>query len=177
MSRVLQMAVKTVLPRKAVPGKSILEPSVTKLRVNVTDLDLLFHVNNGIYLQMADVARWEFLADLGGLTKLRHRRWYPVVAAASVKYKKSLNLGEKVTITSRVLGWDDRCVYMEQVFTNGKGQLSATAWIAARFLKVGGERIPMHDVVALLSGGNHPESPELPAEVAAWTKAVDVAQR
>jgi len=177
MSRVAQMLIKTLAPRRAIPGKSILEPSVTKLRVNVFDLDMLFHVNNGIYLQMADVARWDYLSDLNGLAKLRSKRWYPVVAAATVKYKKSLKLGEKVTITCRVLGWDERCVYMEQVFTNGKGELSATAWIAARFLQVGGKRIDMPDVLELLADDAVPTSPELPDAVRDWARAVDVAPR
>jgi len=176
MSRVVQMAFKTLAPRRAVPGKSILEPSVTQLRVNVLDLDMLFHVNNGIYLQMADVARWDYLSDLGGLGKLRRKRWYPVVAAASVKYKRSMKLGEKITITTRVLGWDERCVYLEQVFTSGD-KLNATAWIAARFLQVGGKRLDMPEVLELLADGEVPNSPELPAEVASWARAVDVAPR
>jgi len=177
MSRVVQMVGKTLLPRKAVPGKGILEPSVTHLRVNVFDLDMLFHVNNGIYLQMADLARWDYLSDLNGMAKLRSKRWYPVVAAASVKYKRSMKFGEKITITTRVIGWDERCVYLEQLFTSRGDKLHATAWIAARFLKVGGERIAMGDVLELLADGEVPPSPLLPADVAAWARAVDVSPR
>jgi len=176
MSRVLQMTLKTLRPRRPVPGMGVLDPSVTTLRVNPFDLDLLFHVNNGVYLQMADVARWDYIADLGGIAKMRARRWYPVVAAASVKYRRSLKLGQQVTITTRVLGWDKRCVYLEQVFTSG-GKLHATAWIAARFLAVGGARIPMPDVIDVLSDGDAPPSPELPKEVAAWARSVDVVPR
>ena len=47
------------------------------------DLDLYLHVNNGVYLQMMDVARTNLLADLGGLGALRERGWYPVVAAST----------------------------------------------------------------------------------------------
>jgi len=176
MSRIVQMTLKTLAPRRAVPGMSVLDTSVTKLRVNPFDLDLLFHVNNGIYLQMADVARWDFIADLGGISKMRAKRWYPVVAAASIKYKKSLQLGQRVTITTRVLGWDERVFYIEQVFTSGD-TLHATAWIAGRFLAVGGKRIPAPEVVELLSNGTVPPSPELPPELAAWAKAVDVSPR
>jgi len=176
MSRVLQMSWKTVAPRRAVPGMSVLDTSVTELRVNPFDLDLLFHVNNGVYLQMADVARWDFLADLGALNRLRKRRWYPVVAAASVKFKKSLKVNQKVKITSQVLGWDSRIVYMQHIFTVGD-QLYATVWIAGRFLQVGGKRISPEEVVDLLSHGDAPESPELPPDVLAWARALDVAER
>ena len=176
MARPLQMVLKTLMPRRAVPGKSVLDPSVTRMRVSVFDLDMLFHVNNGIYLQMADVARWDFLADMGGLRRMRQKRWYPVVAAAAIKFKKSLELNQKFTITTRVLGWDERIIYLEQVFAVGD-VVHATIWIAGRFLRVGGKRVPAPDVIELLSPAQPPESPELPPEVAAWARAVDVAPR
>ncbi|PZR53780.1 acyl-CoA thioesterase [Xylanimonas oleitrophica] len=176
MTRVLQLAWKTFRPRKPVPGMGVLDPSVTDMRVQPGDLDVLFHVNNGTYLQMMDVARWNYLADLDGFSRLNERRWYPVVAASTMKYKRSLQLRERFRITTRVLGWDPRVVYMEQVFTRGD-QLCATGWVAARFLSKSGERIPMSDVVALLGDDAPLASPELPAEVLAWARAVDVAHR
>ncbi|QAY71325.1 acyl-CoA thioesterase [Xylanimonas protaetiae] len=176
MTRVLQLAWKTFRPRRPVPGRGVLDPSVTDMRVNVGDLDILWHVNNGTYLQMADVARWNYIADLGGMHRLNAKRWYPVVAASTVKYRRSLQLGERFRITSRVLGWDERVVYLEQVFHRG-ADLCATAWIAGRFLSRDGARIAPHDVVALLGDDAPAASPALPAEVAAWARAVDVAPR
>lgn len=175
MTRVLQLAWKTLRPRKPVPGRGMLDPSVTEMRVHLGDLDILWHVNNGTYLQMADVARWNLLADLGGMARLSKRRWYPVVAASTVKYRRSLQLGQRFRITTRVLGWDERVVYLEQVFSRG-AEVCATAWLAGRFLSREGERIAPHDVVALL-GGDVPASPQLPPEVGAWARSVDVAAR
>ncbi|ACZ31039.1 thioesterase superfamily protein [Xylanimonas cellulosilytica DSM 15894] len=176
MSRVLQLAWKTFRPRKPVPGRHVLDPSETVMRVNVADLDILWHVNNGTYLQMADVARWNYIADLGGMERLNEQRWYPVVAASTVKYRRSLQLGERFRITTSVLGWDERVVYLEQVFRRGD-ELCATAWVAGRFLSRDGERIAPQDVVALLGDAAPAASPPLPAEVAAWARALDVAPR
>jgi YbgC/YbaW family acyl-CoA thioester hydrolase len=176
VTRVLQLAWKTLRPRKSVPGMGVLDPSVTEMRVHPGDLDVLFHVNNGVYLQMADVARWNYMADLDGFRRLGERRWYPVVAASTVKYKRSLQLWDRFRITTRVLGWDERVVYMEQVFTRGD-EVCATAWIAGRFLSRDGSRIPLPDVVALLGDEAPPASPELPPEVTAWARAVGVAHR
>ncbi|MEK8228770.1 hypothetical protein NKG05_26400 [Oerskovia sp. M15] len=36
-----------------------------------------------------------------------------------MKYRRSLQLWDRFDITTRVLGWDERVVYMEQVFTRG----------------------------------------------------------
>lgn len=161
-------------PRPPVPGMALFDDSVTRLRVHPGDLDVYRHVNNGVYLQMMDIARTNLIADLGGFPALRERRWYPVMAASTVSYRRSLRLWERFTISSRVLGWDPRVVYVEQVFTRGE-QHVARAWVAARFLGPGGHRIPAPDVAALLGG--HATSPALPDDVAAWARAVDVAHR
>jgi YbgC/YbaW family acyl-CoA thioester hydrolase len=172
----LQLAWASLRPRKPVPGRGLLDPSVTTLRVHPGDLDLYLHVNNGAYLQMMDVARSNYLADLDGFGRLRPKGWYPVVAASTVRYKRSLKLGDKVTITSRVLGWDDRVVYLEQVFTC-HDRLCATGYVAGRFLGPDGARVPAPEVVALMAQGAPPESPPLPDEVATWARVLDIAHR
>lgn len=174
MSRQLHLARVALRPRRPVPGQGVLDPSVTRMRVRPGDLDLYLHVNNGVYLQMMDVARTNLLADLGGLGALRERGWYPVVAASTVSYRRSLRLRDRFTITSRVLGWDPRVAYLEQVFTRGT-ELVVRAWVAGRFLARGGGRVPAPDVVALLGGDV--QSPPLPDDVAAWVRAVGVAHR
>lgn len=175
MARQLQLLRSLLRPRPAVPGRSILDPSVTRSRVRPTDLDLYLHVNNGTYLQMMDVARTNYIADLGGFPLLREQRWYPVVSAQTVKYRRSLTLGQAFEITTRVLGWDERVVYLEQVFTRA-GAPCARGLVAGRFLARGsGERISAPRVVELLAG--EVTSPELPDDVATWARALDVAHR
>ncbi|MCL3860728.1 acyl-CoA thioesterase [Actinotalea sp. K2] len=174
MTRQIQLALATTRPRRAVPGQGVLDPSVSRMRVHPGDLDLYLHVNNGVYLQMMDIARSNYLADLGAVGLLRERGWYPVVAASTMTYRRSLRLGDRFEITSRVVGWDERVVYLEQVFTRGSESV-ARGLVAGRFLSRGGGRIPAPEVVGLLGGS--PESPDVPADVAAWARAVDVAHR
>lgn len=154
----------------------LLDTSVTRMRVRPTDLDLYLHVNNGSYLQMMDVARTHLLADLGAFRELSTRSWYPVVAASTMTYRRSLQLGQRFEIASRVLGWDERVVYIEQLFRRpGDDAPVARGWVAGRFLARGGERIPAPEVVRVLDASI--VSPSLPDEVAAWARAVDVAHR
>jgi YbgC/YbaW family acyl-CoA thioester hydrolase len=174
VTRQIQLTIASTLPRKAVPGRGVLDPSVTRMRVRPGDLDFYLHVNNGVYLQMMDVARSNFLADLGAFGLLRDKGWYPVVASSTMKYRRSLQLWDRFEIATRVLGWDERVVYLEQVFTRG-GDLCARGLIAGRFLSKTGDRIPGPDVVGLLGGST--ESPELPGDVRDWARAVDVAAR
>lgn len=156
------------------PGQGLLDPSVTTMRVRPPDLDTYLHVNNGVYLQMMDVARSNYIADLGGFPLLRANGWYPVVAAQTVSYRRSLQLGQRFRITTRVVGWDERVAYLEQIFERD-GRLIARGLVAGRFLARGGGRVPAPDAIALLDGDV--PSPELPEDVASWARAVDVAHR
>ena len=158
------------------PAIHVLDPSVTRLRVTPADLDLYLHVNNGTYLQMMDIGRSNYIADVGGFGRLREKGWYPVVAASTMTYRRSLRLGDPVEITTRVLGWDERVAYLEQVFTR-RGERCARGVVAGRFLTRGsGERVPAPQVVELLAGGPL-DPPALPEDVAGWARALDVAHR
>lgn len=78
-------------------------------------------------------------------------------------------------ITTRVVGWDERVVYLEQIFARG-GDLCARGLVAGRFLTRGnGARVPAPEVMAELD----PDvvAPQLPADVAGWADAIGVAHR
>jgi YbgC/YbaW family acyl-CoA thioester hydrolase len=145
------------------------------MRVHPGDLDFYLHVNNGVYLQMMDVARSNFIADLDGFTVAKELGWYPVVAASAMNYRRSLKLGDRFEITTRVLGWDERVIFLEQVFTC-RGELYARGIVAGRFLDRKGNRIAAPRVVAAL-GREDLVSPELPDDVVGWARALDVAHR
>lgn len=174
MTRTIQLAYATRFPRRAVPGMEPLGESVTRMRVHLGDLDLYRHVNNGVYLQMMDVARINLIADLGIARELIGRGWYPVVAASAMTYKRSLTLGQRFEIRSRVLGWDARCAYLEQRFLRG-GEQIARGVVAGRFLTTSGERLDPQQIIDL--AGAATERPVLPPDVAAWAQAFDVAFR
>ena len=175
VARQLDLLRALLRPRPPVPGQGILDPSVTTMRVRPADLDIYLHVNNGTYLQMMDVARTHYIADLDGFPLLRQRGWYPVVAAQTVTYRRSLTLGQRFEITTRVVGWDERVVYLEQVFSRGE-DLCARGLVAGRFLTRGsGERVPAPEVIALLDQAA--VSPGLPDDVAGWARSLGVAHR
>lgn len=175
MARMFQLTWTGLFPRKARPGLTLLDPSVTRMRVGLLDLDVNLHVNNGTYLQMMDVARNNQVADLGVSTVARRKGWAPVVAASTMKYRRSLRPFDRFEITTRILGWDERVFYLEQVFTRGD-ELCARGIVASRFLDRKGNRFSPFDVVRDVMGEDLP-SPELPEDVAAWARAIDVAPR
>ena len=146
----------------------------TALRVLPNDLDLLRHMNNGVYLSLMDLCRVDMLVRTGVHHAVSARGWYPVVVGESIRFRRSLQLWEKFEIVTRVLGWDDRVVYLEQVFerrrATGEPEVVAEAIVAARFLARTGGGVPAPDVAE--SFGASRESPNLPDEVTTWSSTL-----
>jgi acyl-CoA thioesterase FadM len=142
---------------------SPLGPCRTPFRVLPTDLDVLRHVNNGVYLSMMDLARVDLLIRAGIARPLRARGWYPVVVAETIQFRRSLTLLQRFDIETRVLTWDENAFLVEQRFVRGE-QPIAHALVRARFLARGGDKITPADVLAL---GGSPSPPPAPPEWAA----------
>jgi acyl-CoA thioesterase FadM len=153
----------------------ILGPSRTRFRVWPTDLDVLRHVNNGVYLSLMDLGRVDLLLRSGVLATVRARGWYPVVAAETIQFRRSLTLFEPFLIETRVLGWDERSIFLEQRFVRpgSSGETIALAVLRGRFLATGGGPVPMPELMALAGHGG--PSPELPEWVRRWNEDMQAA--
>ncbi len=81
-----------------------------------TDLDLNFHMNNARYFALMDIARLDFLQRTGLIKTIKSNKWYPVVADETISFGKSLDLFDKVNIVTKIEGWDDKFIYLEQTF-------------------------------------------------------------
>ncbi len=86
------------------------------MRVWPNDLDIFLHVNNGVYLTMMDLGRTDMMLRSGIFQPIRKKGWYPVVAAETIRFQRSLKLFQKFSITTEVVGWDEKSIYMQQVF-------------------------------------------------------------
>lgn len=174
MSRMLHFAWAALAPGKPEPGRTILDPAVTRMRVLPQDLDFMMVVNNGSYLQIMDVAGYRHMARFGGLRLAAKRSWLGLVAASTVRYRRPLRLWDRFEDTSRVIGWDDRVFYMEHLITRGE-DLCSRGIVCLRFKHLrSGDRISPYAIVQDLAqeqGHPVPESPELPADVAAWARS------
>lgn len=137
----------------------------TKFMVLPTDLDVLWHMNNGVYLSILDLGRFDLLRRSGVWAILRERGFYPVIASETITFRKSLELWQRFTVESRMIGFDDKAVYVEQRFVRG-GEVCAKAVIRARFLKKSGGTVPIEEIVAAV--GVAGETPELPDWVRQW---------
>jgi acyl-CoA thioesterase FadM len=144
-----------------------LGPARKRFRVWPADLDVLFHVNNGVYLSMLDVARVDLMLRSGMVSELRRRRWYPVVAAETIRFRRSLQLFQAFEVETTVIGWDDKAFILQHRFTRAE-ILAAEAVVRWRFLKRGGGTVSSKELLAAV-GLNH-ASPPLPRWIEDWNR-------
>lgn len=144
--------------------------SRSSFRVMPTDLDLLRHVNNGVYLSIMDVARFDMLQRNGVMAIFSARGWYPVVVAETISFRKSLQLWEKFTIESKMLGFDDQAVFLEQRFVRpdqtGSPEVYARAVVRARILKKSGGVVKVDEIAA--AAGVSISDFDLPEQLRTW---------
>ena len=137
----------------------------TTFRVLPTDLDILKHMNNGVYLSIADIGRFDLLIRNGVWAVFKERDWYPVVASETISFRKSLQLGQRFVVESRLLGFDEKAVYVEQRFTVG-GEIYTQAFIRGRFLKRGGGIVSVPELLEAV--GPSPTDVTVPQWLLEW---------
>ena len=113
---------------------SIWDVGVRTFRVWPSDLDIFNHMNNGKYGSLMDLSRLDLMLRSGTWQQLRKLRWYPVVVAETITFRKSLAPWQTFQMESRVAGWDAEGFYVDQRFTVA-GEIYAQAWVRLRFLQ------------------------------------------
>lgn len=124
------------------------EKTVINMRVLPTDLDLLWHVNNGVYFSFMDFGRWDMIFRNGVFDLATKNGWYSVVAGETIKFKKSLELWDKFQLETQIIGYDDKYFFIQQRFMKD-GDLMATGLVKVRFLKRKGGTVPTTEVMNL----------------------------
>jgi acyl-CoA thioesterase FadM len=119
----------------------------TRFRVLPTDLDILRHMNNGVYLSIFDIGRFDLLKRNGVWKIFIDHGWYPVVVSETISFRKSLTLWQRFTVESRILGFDAKAVYVEQRAVVD-GEIYAQAFIRGRFLSRKGGTVAIDDLLA-----------------------------
>ena len=142
----------------------LLDSSELHFRVLPNDLDIYGHMNNGRYLTLMDLGRMDWIWRTGLGKAARKNRWNPLVAASTIRYKKSLTLWKRFTLRTRVLGWDDKWFYIEQTFQKGARPI-ASAVVRGLFRGPHGNVLPADVLTAL---GQKIQPPVLPEKLHHW---------
>ncbi len=151
----------------------VLPDDTSKLRFHVlpTDLDISLHMNNGRYLTLMDLGRLDIIFASGLWRIMLRDRLTPIASAIAIRYRRELRLGNRVTLHSKIVAWDDKTVVIQQIFLLEDGQHKGQ--VAAQALFKGGlyDRrkrtfVPIPTLMDAI--GVEAESPEPTAEIAAF---------
>ena len=145
----------------------LLDTSVVEGRVWPTDLDNNLHMNNGRYLTIMDLGRFDWLLSCGYLGICFKKRWFPIVGALKILYLKPLKPFQKFQLKTRILGWDTKWIYVEQIF-EVNGVLCSKSILQGLFHGPQG-KISTHE---WLKAVGHPKaSPKLSEEIKSWLRS------
>lgn len=133
-----------------------------------TDLDVLRHMNNGRYLSLFDLGRWDLLVRTGIWDAMRRRGWYAVVSSETITFRKSLRGWQRFDLESRIVGHDERAIYMEHRAVVA-GEIYARAIVRARLLKRSGGTLGHDELFAAL--GRPDDVPDIEPWVHDWAAA------
>ena len=150
------------------PKVRIDEVSRITLRVWPSDLDIYNHMNNGIFLTLMDIGRFDQGLRSGFWQQWNKKGWFPIVVNSTISYRKALLPWQKFTIETKVIGWDDVAYFIEQRFVRD-GEIYARAIMRGRFLKRSWGTLTPQEVMEG-SGGWPGERPQLPKWVEHWAK-------
>jgi len=149
------------------PALDPLGISVLAFRVWPNDLDVNVHMNNGRFLSVMDLGRFDLTFRTGLGRAMFRNRWKPLVGGVSMRYRRSLNPFERYELHTRLLGWDAKWVYLEQRFCKRGGELAAEGVVRALFRAKDGN-VPMAEVLRQM--GYEGPQPELPEAVQSWAR-------
>lgn len=140
-----------------------------RLRVLPTDLDVLGHMNNGVYLSIMDLGRMDLMQRSGVWPRLRKAGFFPVMADETISFRRSLQPWQRFEIETRIVGYDDKAVYIEQRAVAG-GEIYARATMRSRFVRKTGGTVTTAELSAVT--GIDVSTVKLPDWVSRWARDV-----
>jgi len=140
------------------------DSSVLRQRVWLDELDINVHMNNAKYLAVMDLGRTDWIVRSGAWRWMTRDKMSPVVGGAMVRYRRSLKLFQPYLLKTRLLGWDERWLYIEQIMECREGGMACLAVQRTTFTK-NGKLVPPAELAAKLGQ----EASAMPAPD--WTHA------
>ncbi|MCQ1994399.1 thioesterase family protein [Arthrobacter sp. zg-Y1171] len=151
------------------PKLGFFETSSVPAKVLVTDIDFAMHLNNGMYFSMMDLGRFDLLVRSGVWDIMKKRGWSPVANNETISFRKSLQLHQQYSIETRVIGFDERAIYIEQRMV-ADGEIYASAVICTRLVSKSGP--VSNEEIFEAVGAVPPSDLELPEWITDWRAAV-----
>jgi YbgC/YbaW family acyl-CoA thioester hydrolase len=98
------------------------------------ELDSYGHINNAVYLNYFEHARWEFFRELDLYPFLKENDNLPVVTDVHIRYQREIRLFDELTIESFCFQEKPYLIFQQKIINNKTGMTSARATTKLIFL-------------------------------------------
>lgn len=142
--------ITSLLKTKLDPSLGIWDEIQTPMRVWPSDIDVFLEVNNGRYLTLMDIGRFEFGKKIGLMASLKKQGWGLAVAGTSIRYRKRMHMFQKFVLHTRVIAIDERWTYFQQIIKKD-GEWCVAALVRTAVTSEKGV-VPTKDVADALGG-------------------------
>lgn len=160
--------------QKLQPTFKLLDWVIARYRVQLWDIDANLHMNNVKYLKYLERGRVEHMLHTPWLQEMYRRGFKALIANTEISYVRELKPFQRFKVETRISAWDDRYVYMEQIFTYHRTVFTAAVIRMAMVDARTGKRLSPVAVLADVFPGL--TSPAVPASAVALNQLVQ-AQR
>lgn len=117
-----------------------------QFQVRGYELDSFGHVNNAVYINYLEQARWEIVQKLGLLDLLKDNKSFLVVVETQIKYVKELLMFDKAVVQSSMIGRGFFIDFKQDIFDEA-GRKVAKAKVKCLFLDEDRNPIDIPEIV------------------------------
>ena len=91
------------------------------------ELDSYNHINNAVYLNYFEHARWEYFRELGLYTLLTESGNFPVVTDVHIRYQREIRLFDELAIESFCFQEKPYLIFQQKIINKTSQMTSARA--------------------------------------------------
>ena len=162
---------KELLKFRNAPKLGFFDTHVSTHMIWPWDLDPWMELNNGRTLTLYDLGRIPLATRMGFRKVMTDNGWGMTVAGNSTRYRRRVKVFDRVTMKTRLIGWDDRFLYMEQSMLR-KGDCTSHMLIRSAIVQTSNGRAGIVAPSKMAAAfGVSETSPRLPDWVLAWASA------
>ena len=110
LGRLIQTTIRAVRS----PSLNADDEGVMHFRCMPWDIDMFMEMNNGRILTLYDLGRFDLSIRTGLAKVLKEKNWGLVVASSTIRYRRRIRVFDRVTMHTRLAGFDGRWVYIQQ---------------------------------------------------------------
>ncbi|MGD3109126.1 acyl-CoA thioesterase [Streptomyces sp. YGL11-2] len=117
---------KAVVDANGTPEAGAAEPFTVPVTVRGYETDTQGHLNQSVYLQYAEHARWSLLQACGiGQSAMVATGVGPVTVETTIRYRRELRAGDEVEVSAAIVWGEGRTFVFEQTVRKTDGTVAA----------------------------------------------------